>query len=283
MSYMSHSREAISRALNQVKTVAAHVNVREVFPINEHFARVVAQASAGATPESVMAGFRKQFTGITPVNGSFVSVSKNAATHTFEGIVGVVAERVVITDENRDQFKAVAGNMFMDEDEKLWTLKAGDAGQVMVKSICNDDFAVMQQLLSVASSNPNDFETGPMVQKNAEVRATAQGSDLVTFVSTATSQVEMGIVVASVENADGTDTHTVQVVRRNGETETVNREMIVAVAEQNLEDDHDELANVATAANIDFAAIAAYYSRMFARRRDYYDMFMARFRNHAFM
>lgn len=283
MSYIEHSRAAIDRVAQDMTVRAAHVTLRNVSQIGDRFARIVAQASAGATAEQVMKGMRAQFKGITPVAGSFISVAKSAASHTFEGIVGLVNERVVLTDENRGQFKAVAGSMYADGDENLWTLNQTASGDILVKSICGDDVALMSQLVSLSSVDYNDFETRSPLQENAEMRAVVQGGDLIEFVSPTTQAVEMGIAAAALVNADGTDTHQIHVTRRDGVGETINRELIVACAEHEIEEDPEDVASVATAANIDMNMIASYYARVFARRPEYYDMFMARFRAHSFM
>lgn len=283
MSFMQHSREAINRVAQNLNIQAAHVTLRDVFQVGDRFARIVAQASAKATPEQVMKGMRQQFKGVTPVQGSFVSIAANGATNTFTGIIGVVAEKIVLTDDNRGMFKAVAGSMYADGDENLWTLKATESGDIMVKSICDDDAAFMQRLLSLSSVDHNDFETHTPLNKYAEMRATVQGGDLISYVSPLKQGVELGIATASYENVDGTDAFYINVVRRDGGNEDIHRELIVACAEHEIAESEGEEDIAVASGTIDLNSIAAYYSRVFARRPEYYEMFMNRFRSHAFM
>lgn len=281
MSYIQHSRAAIDRVCADMTVRAAHVTLRNASPIGDRFARIVCQASANATPEQIFKGMREQMKGIMPIKGSFVTVAKSGSNHTMEGIVGLVPERVVVTEENRESFKAVAGSMYEDGDQNLWTLKANDAGEIMVKSICDDDVAFMGQLLSLSSVDHNDFETRTPLNQLAEMRATVSGGDLVSYVSPETNTVEMAIACAGLVNADGTDAHSLAVVRGNGVSEIINRELVVASGQHEIEEEDDK--EVATAAVGDMASIAAYYAKMFARRPAYYEMFMQRFRAHAFM
>lgn len=281
MSYIQHSRAAIDRVCSDMTVRAAHVTLRDATPIGDRFARIVCQASASATPEAIFKGMREQLKGVMPVKGSFVTVAKSGSNHTMEGIVGLIPERVVLTDENRNQFQAVAGSMYADGDQNLWTLKANDAGEIMVKSICDDDVSFMGKLLSLSSVDHNDFESRTPLQQLAEMRATVQGGDLLSYVSPETGAVEMAIACAGLLNADGTDAHSLAVVRANGVSEVVNRELVVAAGHHEIEEEDDK--DVATAASGDLAAAAAYYAKMFARRPAYYEMFMQRFRAHAFM
>lgn len=280
---MAFSIKSASTALAaKVANRSASIQVREAYQIDDRFARVVAVASALATPEQVFAGFREQFKHATPIPGSFMSLAKDGKNHVFEGIIGVVSERVVLTDANRENFTAVAGNMFVDKEDSLWALKATATGEVLVRSACSDDHAVMQQLMACASSDVNDHFYSNIGMGSAQVRATVEGGHLVHYVSQASATVETGMVAFAIDNEDGTDTHTVQVVRPNGQSEVVNREMVVAVSEVEDSAEDDEDFSATASATIDYAKVSAYYARMFARRPAYFEQFMARFRAHAF-
>lgn len=281
MSYIEHSRAAIDRVCSDMTVRAAHITLRDATAIGDRFARIVCQASASASPEAIFKGMREQMKGVMPVKGSFVTVAKSGTDHVMEGIVGLIPERVVLTDENKGSFKAIAGSMYEDGDQNLWTLKANDAGEIMVKSICQDDAVFMSQLLSLSATNYNDFDSRKPLQESAALRASIQGGDLLSYVSPTTNVVEMAIACADISNADGSSAHQIAVVRADGSSEVVNRELIVAGAHHEIEEADD--VEVATAAVGDLASIAAYYAKMFARRPAYYEMFMQRFRAHAFM
>ena len=274
--------KAKSALVTSGQTAVTQVQIREAFPIDDRFMRIVAVASAGATKEQVFAGIKAQFQGITPMHGSFVSLACEPTLHHFEGIVGVVSERVVLNDANRETFKAVAANMYMDDSENLWALRKTAAGEVMVKSICADDSLVMQQLLAVASSDHNDFLNKNLHMQSAQDRASVEGGDLITYISQQSCDMQVGIACASIDHEDGSPTPEIFVVRPNGHSETVHREMIVCTAgavDLNEEEAKDSLA-VASAADTD--RFAAFYSRVFARRPAYFEEFMTRVKSHVF-
>lgn len=265
------------------KTAVTKVEIREAFPIDDRFMRVVAVASAGATAEQVYAGIKAQFKGVTPIHGSFVSLAAEPTLHHFEGIVGVVSERVVVNEGNRPNFKAVAANMYMDADENLWTLRKTQTGEVMVKSICADDTLVMQQLLAVAKTDLNDFNNKNLHLQSSQDRAMVQGGDLITYVSQQSCDMQMGIACASIDHEDGSPTPEVFVVRPNGQTETVHREMIVVTAGAlELEGEEEIQDSIAVASAADVDRFAAFYSRVYARRPAFFEEFMTRVRAHVF-
>lgn len=275
---------AATALVSGAQTQVATVTIREAVQIDDRFARIIATASATATPAQVAEGIKQQFRGAVAIPGSFIALSSSKAMNVFEGIVGVVAQRVVLTDENRDNYKAIAANMFMDEGENLWALRTTATGQVLVKAADNDaDVAVMQQLMACASSDYNQFEHRDIGAENAQVRASVEGGDLITYVSQTSADLQMGIATASIENEDGSDAHMIAVVRPNGQAETINREMIVVAGtyEDSAEDMQE--AEQATAGAMDVERFNSYYARVFARRPAYFEDFMRRVRAHVFM
>ena len=281
-----NAAKAKSALVTSAQTKVTKVDIREAFEIDDRFMRIVAVASAGATAEQVFQGIRHQFKGITPIQGSFISLASDPAKHVFEGIVGVVSERVVVNDENRSQFKAVAANMYMmnDEAESLWALRRTPTGEVMVKSVGADDALIMQQLLACASTDHNDFNNKNLHLQSAQDRAMVQGGDLIAYVSQQSCDMQMGFAAASVDNHDGSPTPTIMVVRPTGQVEEVHREMIVVTAGA----DHQEPEDIAEGEEIAVASsgiverFQAYYSRVFARRPAYFEEFMKRVRSYAF-
>jgi hypothetical protein len=279
------NRAATSMASGAHKQVAT-VTIREAVQIDDRFARIIATASSAATPEQIAEGIKQQFQGAVAIPGSFVSLASSKAMNVFEGIVGVVAQRIVLTDENRGNFKAIAANMFMsnDESESLWALRTTATGQVLVKAADNDaDVAVMKQLMACASTDHNAFEHRDIGAENAQVRASVEGGDLITYVSQTSADLQMGIATASIENEDGSDAHMLAVVRPNGQAETINREMIVVAGTYEDSEEDIKEAQTATAGAMDVERFNSYYARVFARRPAYFEEFMKRVRSYVFM
>lgn len=274
---------AATALATSAQTVAATVQIHHATQIDDRFARIIGIASATATPEQVAAGIKAQFKGAVAIPNSFVSLSSSKAQHVFEGIVGMIAPRIVLTDENRPNYKAVAANMFMDEGEQLWSLRKTATGEVLVRAANEGaDMAAMQQLLACASADVNAFDLRGIGAESAEMRATIEGGDVITYVSQQSADLQLGIACASIENEDGSSAHELFVVRPNGQTESVNREMVVASS--GYEDSEEDLQEAATASGtMDESRFAAYYARVYARRPAYFDMFMQRVRAHVFM
>lgn len=282
-----NASKAQAAFVTSAKTAVTKVDIREAFEVDDRFMRIVATASAGATKEQVFEGIRQQFKGITPIPGSFMTLATDAAKHVFEGIVGVVSERVVYNDNNRGKFKAVAANMYMmdGEAESLWALRKTATGEVMVKAVGTDDLHIMQNLLACASTDHNDFNNKNLHLQSAQDRAMVQGGDLIFYVSQQSCDMQMAFAAASVDNHDGSPTADIMVVRPNGQKEMVHREMIVCTAGANHmeEEDHKESSEVvATAAAADVDRFQAFYSRVFARRPAYFQAFMDRVRSYVF-
>jgi len=274
--------KARSALVTSTKTEATNVQIRDAFEIDDRFMRIVAVASAGATKEQVFNGIRQQFKGITPIHGSFVSLAAEPTLHHFEGIVGVVSERVVVTDQNRENYQAVAANMYMDQSENLWTLRKTATGEVMVKSVCADDSLVMKQLLACATHDHNDFNNKNLHLQSSQDRAMVEGGDLIVYVSQQSADLQMAFACASIDHEDGSPTPEIFVVRPNGQTETIHREMIVVTAGAVDLDEEEAKDSVAVASAADTDRFASFYSRVYARRPAYFDEFMTRVRSHVF-
>src|SRR5690606_11902485 len=280
---MQTTRNMLDAALSKaVASATKTIQIRDAFPVGDRFARMVAVAAGGTTPQQIKQSISANCKNGTAIAGSFLARARDASKVAFEGIVAIVSERIVLSDANRSQYKAVASNLFMDDNENMWALKDTATGQILVKSIAADDYAVMQQLMAVASTDHNDFGMRNIGHDNAVARASIEGGDLISYVSEQSGRVEMGIACAAIVNADGTDTFQMQVVRPDGETETVNREMVVAAAEHEVPEDPEDQQIMATASSVNLDMIAKYYARVFARRPAYYEEFMRRFRAHAF-
>lgn len=273
----SYTKAAASMTAGSA-TTASGITIRDVVQIDDRFARIIAVASVNAKPEEVADGLKKKLCNVTPIPGSFMSIASDAHKHIFEGIVGIVQQRVVATPENRGKFTAVAGNMF-NLDGDLWALRKTATGDVFVKSVAEDDSAIMHALLACATTDRNDFAHQDAGQQSANIRASVANGTLISYISQESSDLQMGIAVSAIDYADGTDTHTMAVVRPNGHSEIVNREMIVAISGDNPDDGAENLAVASTA---DYNLFASYYARVFARRPAYFEEFMKRVRAHKF-
>lgn len=275
------TQNSVNAALAAVHT-APDFYLSKVANIGNKFARVVGTIRASATPDQLIAAVRKLNPRFSPVQGSFTAIASNGITTTYEGLVGSLTERVVLTDENRAGFKAIASNMYMDCEEKLWSMVKTEAGDVLISSHAADEPEIMKALMqSVASSNVGADVQQKMSEADA-IRAQIKGGDLVTFVSES-GAVQMGFVVAAVANADGSDAGLSVVTQLNEDVHMVDRNMVVAFVDaDSVEGDEQAEMEAVAAGSINMDMIANYYRRVFARRPEYFEAFMQRFRSHVF-
>lgn len=285
MSSFEHSRTNVSAAIRNLNAGAPRFQVQKVNQINDRFARIVGTISAKASPEQLLSAVRGLVKHAAPVQGSFRALANNGYTMSVEGIVGTIEERIVLSDENRGNFQAVAANMYMDEEETLWSMRSSELGEVLIKSHAHDDMSVMSELMAcVASTQVGVQEAEPSSAKEAQIRNTVEGGDLAAYVSLATGTLQMGyVVVTASSETTGEDMGLVVQANNSEKTELIPRDLVVDfVKAEHL--DYDEAGELEAVASgeINMERIAAYYRKMFMRRPEYFEKFWERFKSHKF-
>lgn len=276
MSLFKHTRSSVSAAISNLASQGPTFHVQRVTPIGENFARVLGTIKANATPDQIIASIRGLNNKLTPISGSFQAVASNGVTQSIEGIVGIIQERIVLSDTNREQFSAIASNMYMDEEERLWSLKKTEAGDILIKSHAGDDLEVMNSLMAcVASSDVGYQESIPASNDLSKQRATVEGGDLITYVSPSRGRTVLGFAVASAVSEEGTDAGLI-VVDREDQVEQIDRNLVVAAFE-NVEMDETEELEAVAAGNFSLEMIKDYYRRVFIRRPEYFEKFWDRY------
>lgn len=280
---MSTEQSFVGKALNALD-VAPAITVQKVTPINEKYARVTGTIRATATAEQLRNAVTRLGDRLCAVAGSFVKVNKTGMAHTVEGIVTVHQERIALTPEIRDNFKAVSSSMYLDEEEKIWNLKRTPAGEILIRAAVGDEDTLLSNMLqSVASSSPQSRDVHRQASECDASRASIQGGDLALFVGSEGTPV-MGFVVAAVANADGTDAGLSMVTRSMEDVELIDRNQVVAfVAGSELELQKDDAVKaLASGGRVDMDFIANYYRQVFMRDTAYFEKFMERFNAHVF-
>ena len=296
--YSSHSSAQTIAAAASIKTDAPTVKVKHFAPAGAGLARIVAEvvhtAASRANPKLVTQALRDRFEGrIAAVAGSLKSVDKGPVSETFTGIVSVVREAVAIGgDKDMKPFRAVASNMYLDEEGSMWTLSKTAGGSLMVRSTgIDDDASLISMLASVSSSPATSMQGQQMAAIASSVRDSAEGGDYITYVN-ANNEISHGflVAVATVEEA-GEEQHMGIVLPygENAEAESISLNAITEV--QEVEDDNipelpeEQQVQIAVAAardalNIDH--MLDYYRRLFAHAPEYYQQIDQRIRSHAF-
>lgn len=294
MHQYKHTRQSIDKLVTEMhSTKKPHVAVTDVTPLaNSGFARVTASVThtgdSRENPQQVIEALSAAIgSKMRPIAESFMCVASNKIGVTITGILSANPETVAY-EEGMAGYKAVAGNMFMDEEEDLWALRTTEAGSLLVKSRSKGDADVIADLMQSLSSSAvgtMGFEARAYVEREHKARASIAGGDFITFVNPRTEQVEFGAAVASVANEDGTDSGTLCVVACSEDSEpvSIDRGLILAKFDD-VEYNDDGLVNEQTveAAAHSLEEIAAYYKQVFQRDLSYFEEFMARWRKHAF-
>jgi hypothetical protein len=184
-------------------------------------------------------------------------------------------------------FKAVASNMFMDDEKDMWVLRKTEAGGLLVKTTgIDDDMSLVGMLDAVASDGfRNSPEFGRMTAMASSIEHAVAGGDFVSYVNN-DNRVVCGFVVASVEGTD----EIVALPVGATEGETIKKAAVTEIHAQTDFPQHqptgeEEAETVVAAARgaIDLNFILDYYKKVYARSPQYFDMLAQRFQSHQFM
>lgn len=294
---LKNARKAVSAVVNNVtKDRQPTIKLRD-FSVDENgLARIVASVTHTSTSREndgeVYAAISSLFkNNIQPIENTFCILASNAFTDMVTGIVAPIQESVAFDSES-DDFTCVCGNMYVDENEKLWSLKKTEGGDLLIKTSSLDDLDAINELMGSVSSDavePLRFETESNVMTSfCSMLDKVAGGDFIDFVNPTTRCAEFGVVVANVQNEDtetGTieDTGSVIVLSSTGEHHvSISREMIVGVHTDVEVPESDDSAYETMSGTPNLEAAVAYYRSMFRRSPEYFAMFEQRLRNHAF-
>lgn len=230
---------------------------------------------------------RKLLGKMSAVAGSFHSLEKSAFTERLTGIVSVVRQ-AISADNGTQGFRAVASNMFMDDEKDMWVLRKTEAGQILVKTTgIDDDITLVNMLDSVSCSSAarSNSEFSRMTAQASSVSNNVSGGDFVSYV-TQDNLMAMGYVVASVY-----DTQDLVVLAHgdDGEGETIKRVAVTEIHDQAefpvVEESKEEAVETVVAAakgSIDIGYLLAYYKKVYARSPQFYAAFAERLNSHVF-
>lgn len=294
---LKNAREAVSAVIGNVtKDRQPTVKLRE-FSVDENgLARIVAAVTHTSTSRendsevySALAGLFKN--NIQPIENTFCVLASNKFTDMVTGIVAPIQESVAYDSESSD-FTCVCGNMYVDENEKLWSLKQTEGGDLLIKTSSLDDLDAITELMGSVSSTvaePLRFETESNVMASfSSMAGSVDSGDFVDFVNPVTRCAEFGVVVASVCNEDTEnnkveDTGNIIVLSSTGDKEiTISRELLVDVHNDVDVPEADESAYDSISSGINLEAAVEYYRSMFRRSPEYFAKFEQRLRSHAF-
>lgn len=264
----------VDRSLAGLRTNGYSAKVKKLVPINDSLARVVVEIAASASPEDTMKAVASVSKNIYPVKGSFTKLSSNGIMQSLTGVVRAQIERVVVTQSNIDNFRAVAGeSLYLDKEDSMWQMSRTEAGDIMIRANAADEREVLHGLMeSVASASYEAVASSEEVILSDVHKAT--GADLIAYIDQKGVR-NVGAVVADIQEEP---TMLLAISSSTGESETIHRNQIVNYIESAEYESHAaEDAMVAAAHSLSRADIEDYYRRMFARSPAYFESFWERF------
>lgn len=181
---------------------------------------------------------------------------------------------------------SVSGNMYMGADERFWTLRSSESGDVLVRdSMANDNEELINMIRSVSSASPTTLrsqmpETAAAFARFESQLKTATGGDMVAYLSKS-GTMEVGFVAAEVEDLGETS---YLVVPASGEEERVTSRSFVTILDgSDLEASaFPALDSVSAALGVDVNKLVDYYRKVFSYRPEYFAMLEQRIRQHSF-
>lgn len=247
--------------------------------------------NAEPSPQEVLASLQSMSGNhLTPVPGSFVTINKEPTRTTISGILSLAKHVMDFPGQDamvNQGFKAMASNMFLDENEQIWTVKEEGGHKVCVKSNTIDNPEELQGLLAkcttkiTAGNDPAYFTSVASAQKE---QAAPQAGTLITFVSESTTK--FGVVLGSVFESESPDSYTGQVqVYQFGapDAEMVQDCQIVAGAQVNWEEPEDlESQAAGNVGKSQKDMLVDYYKKVYGHGKEFFAEWEKRIRKHAY-
>lgn len=281
----------MSSVIQGARAASPVVEIKSYALAGAGMARVVLEVTHNSAsrenPQVVVAALNKKLQGrMSAVAGSFRSLEQSMFTQRLTGVVSVVRQ-AISAESDMKGFRAVASNMFMDDEKDMWVLRKTAAGQILVKTTGIDDDITLANMLDSVSSvtaSSNTGEHNRMVAQASTVAQTVEAGDFVSYVN-ADNMLQHGYVVAGVHESDD-----VVILAPGAETEDmVKRVAITEIHEQSefpaIEESKEEAVETVVAAargSIDLSFLLDFYKKVYARSPAFYQMFAQRLKQHAF-
>lgn len=254
-----------------------HVDILAHTVLGSGFARVSARIThKGNSREnrgSILQAIATKFDNrMIPVQSSWTETEKSVFTHDISGILTTNNRTVVpMTSENANNYRCLSGNMYIDSEKEIWSMKQTAAGKLLVRTTAYDDDDVLDELVrSVSSNSKNEACRG---QNNTGF----VGGDFLSFVSPTDAKVHCGFLVAT---AHSSNEDFIMLALDGENSETIDPNMTIAKAElKGIE--YDGLA--ASNAPVTLEVLLDYYKRLYVRSPEYFNKLSERLLAHTFM
>lgn len=223
---------------------------------------------------------------LAPVPNSWYLVESNSFTDTLCGILSTNKQSIPY-QENMHGFHALSSNMFMDEEQHMWSLKETEGGKLLVKTSNYEDEEALNQLMAAFSADLS--LTDPIFGKVENAMGYCQqltGGDYVSFISRASNEVRTGYVVSAVTQETGELTDQLLVLAYNQDNyDLIHRNMVTGTYQ--IDDlpvlaEEEVIASASPKKTLVIEDILSYYRMLYQRNPDYFAAFEKRLTEYCF-
>ncbi len=291
MSYINHSRDVVNniiKEVNQGGKALPDVKVRSYVLLANDSARFCATVTGRerdndqAICEALSSGCGNR---LHVVPASMVCLAANDVSSFITGILTASHDTVAVSTEDLEQYKCLSGNMYMDANDNLWSLRATESGNLMIKA---DSLSDLEELEALMQSVSTTIQPGTLnqhagkdlqnLQQYMLVQANVAGGDYVTYVDEGVAK--FGVIVASTLDENENDKNALIALAHNEkEPTTIKRDAIIDVV-TDVELQEDEALIQSSLSSINIESMLQYYKSVFRRNLKYFEEFAKRVRSH---
>ncbi len=284
--------ESLAGAIGAVKQDVPGIEIKHFAPAGQGLARVVARvihtAASRVNPGLIaQALLNKTDNRLSAVAGSFRVMDRGPLSDTVTGILSYNRESIAVaSSDDMKGFTAVASNMFMDDEERMWNLHKTESGSLLVRSSgIDDDQALIGLLASLSSSPQTSTEGRQLTAMASSLRDRVEGGQFVSFVN-ANNMLAHGFVVVTAADTDDA----IVLTGEKDEPEAIKTNSVTEIHELGAdapqvelsEQEQVDVAVASAAGRVSLDMMVDYYRRMFAASPEYFEQFKQRLLSHGF-
>jgi hypothetical protein len=288
---IQHSRSVIGKIVAARTSKLPHVKIRNFTALSNDSARIFAEVTGEqrdneqAISEAVSNLLDNR---LHSVSNSFCVLAENNISSYVTGVVTANREVVAVANE-LEGYRCLSNNMYIDTEDRLWTLKANDSGKLMIRTDSLEDMEAMEQLMaSISSAKPigiiSPFADKDLTQEQSylEMLSSVQGGDFVDFVDPISGTSKFGVVVASVIDEETEEETAIVVLASDADQAvTINKQAVIDLHDQiDQAKIQTDTAYDSVSADVNLESLVEYYRSMFRRNAEYFAEFEARLRSH---
>lgn len=225
---------------------------------------------------------------LSVVPGSCVVIEEGRGNTMIRTLLNRVEEIIPIESASAAGIHSISANMYVDRATNVWTVRSSDAGDVLVReAAANDNEELIGMIRSVSSASETTLrsnmpETAAALNAFEQSLCTAEGGDMITFLSNS-NVVEAGFVgVRLTDEASGDVSYLV--VSKSGNEETISPRSVVTIlgCDEIEANAFPAIDSVSAALGVNVEKLVDYYRRVFSYSPEYLAKLEQRIRQHAF-